>query len=318
MVTATFMEKDCRAVEYRTYMKIAFIWQGFSGRYGQWQDGLWAAMKLIEQEHEVQYFDFPLKDIHVFEPDIVLYWEAPVTQRGKDAHNWQVVCALPYKKCLLFAGGPLKSFEVRDFDLVFVESQINVDDCEREGIPFKRAFGVNTQIFKPLKQKKKYDAFLQATFAEWKRHTLFAQAVGSKGAVAGRRQEHDRNGYLACVKSGVHIFEEQTAEETAILINQSYCVLNTSEFWGGGQRCTLEAMACGVPVIVMEDSPKNCEFVRESGGGIVSLPTKESIQEAVEHCKKHNDMGEKGYDYVNLYWNEFEYRDNLLEGMKSI
>lgn len=301
-------------------MKIAFIWQGLKGRYGKWEDGLYAALKILGKEHEVRYFDFPLTTLEKFNPDVVLYWEAPVTQRGKDAENWQAVCALPYKKCLLFAGGPLKSFDVKDFDLVFVESQINVDDCDREGIPYKRAFGVNTQIFKPspLPEKKKYDAFLQATFAEWKRHALFAQAVGSRGAVAGRRQEHDMNGYLACVKSGVHIFEEQSAREIRQLINQSYCVLNTSEFWGGGQRATLEAMACAVPVIVMEDSPKNCEFVRQSGGGIISLPTKESVQEAIEHCKLTNDMGIKGYEYVQNYWTEFDYARDLLEGIKSI
>lgn len=300
-------------------MKIAFCWQGFDGRYGKWKDGLWAAMQLLEQEHEVKYFDFPLKDIESFNPDVVLYWEAPVCQRGKDADNWNAVCALPYKKCLLFAGGPLKATDVKDFDLVFVESNINEEDCEREGIPYKRAFGVNTQIFKPLNLEKKHDGFMQATFAEWKRHQLFADALGPKGLVAGRKQEHDLNGYNHCVKRGVTILEEQPAEEIAKLINESVAVVNTSEYWGGGQRCTLEAMACGVPVIVMDDSPKNREFVEDSWGGIVCAPNAEAICQAMETLKeKGPEFGKLGYEYTQKYWTEQHYADSLLEGIESI
>lgn len=299
-------------------MRVAFIWQGFSGRYGKWEDGLFAAMHLIEQQHEVKYFDFPLTGIDEFKPDVVLYWEAPVTKNSKDADNWNAVCALPYKKALLFAGGPLKAMDVKDFDLVFVESAINEEDCERQGIPFKRAFGVNTQIMKPDPQPKLYDAFMQATFAEWKRHTLFAEALGNRGAVAGRKQNHDTNGLNACLKRGVTVFDELPAVGVKNAINASYSVLNTSEYWGGGQRCTLEAMACGVPVIVMADSPKNREFVEESGGGIVAEPTVEGIREALELVKAPNRMGELGLKYVQSKWTERHYADALLEGIKSI
>lgn len=299
-------------------MRLAFCWQGFDGRYGQWKDGLWAAMQLLEKEHEVKYFDFSLKGIHEFNPDVVLYWEAPVCNRGKDADNWFSVCALPYKKALLFAGGPLKAIDVKDFDLVFVESQINEEDCEREGIPYKRAFGVNTQIFKPSQQPIFYDAFLQATFAEWKRHELFANALQSKGAVAGRKQDHDTNGYDVCVKQKVAIFDELSAEEVAMKINSSYCVLNTSAYWGGGQRCTLEAMACGVPVIVMADSPKNREFVEASGGGMVCEPDVQSIRESIEVVKSLSLFGSMGLKYVQENWTEAHYANALLEGIESI
>lgn len=301
-------------------MKIAFFWFGFDGRHKyHWQDGLYAALKVLEENNEVRYYDVndkTLQEVREFKPDVVLFWEAPVTQRGKDAHMWFGVCSLPYPKALLFAGGPLKAMEVKDFDLVFVESLINEEDCEREGIPYKRAFGVNTQIMKPQSQEKVYDAFLQATFAGWKRHELFAEATGTRGAVAGRYQDHDTNGYTACKKHGVTIFEEQQPEEVARLINASSCVLNTSEYWGGGQRCTLEAMACGVPVIVMADSPKNREFVEESGGGLVVEPYKDTIQEAMKLLTP--DMGKKGFEYIQSKWTEKHYAGALLEGIKTI
>lgn len=299
-------------------MRLAFIWQGFDGRYGHWRDGLWAAMQLLEKEHEVKYFDFPLKDIDEFNPDVVLYWEAPSTILGKDRDNYLSVCFLPYKKCLLFAGGPIKREWLTPFDLVFVESRINEEELDSLGIKWKRAFGVNTQLMKPLNLQKKHDGFMHATFAGWKRHELFADALQSKGVVAGRKQDHDWNGYDRCVKQGVTILPEQPAEEIAKLINQSYCVVNTSEYWGGGQRCTLEAMACGVPVLVMDDSPKNCEYVEESGGGAIVKPDPEQIRLRLEYIKLHPELGTHGFDYVKRYWTEQHYATALLGGIYSI
>lgn len=300
-------------------MKILFCWQGMDGRYGQWQDGLYAAMKLLEKEHEVRYADFPLTGIEKFNPDVVLYWEAPVTQYGKDSHNWNAVCALPYKKCLLFAGGPLKAMDVKDFDLVFVESKVNEEDCERQGIPYRRAFGTNTDIFKPDQYTKIYNGFMQATFADWKRHDLFARALREDGLVAGRKQEHDMNGYLACEKNGVKILPEQLPQTVAMLINKSHTVVNTSSEMGGGQRCTLEAMACGVPVIVMSDSPKNREFVEESRAGIVCEPNEADIRQAISQCKQSRyEMGIKGIRYIYNNWTEYHYAIALIQGIKSI
>lgn len=300
-------------------MRVGFCWQGFDGRYKyQWRDGLYAAMRLIEQKHEVRYFDFPLTGIHEFKPDVVLYWEAPITQRGKDADNWNAVCALPYKKALLFAGGPLKAIDVKDFDLIFVESALNEEECENQGIPYKLAFGVNTQVMKPRNLEKKYDGILAATFAGWKRHELFAEALQSKGLAVGRVQEHDRNGYNRCLQLKVNVMDEQTPEELAKLYNESYVAVNTAEFWGGGQRMTLEAMACGVPVIVMSDSPKNNEFVKESLGGLTVDPVAESIQQAIALCKSPNDFGENGLRYILSKYTEQHYADALLEGIQSI
>lgn len=299
-------------------MRISFIWQGFDGRYGKWQDGLWAAMKLIEREHEVRYFDFPLKGMEEFNPDVVLYWEAPVSCRGKNADNWFSVCNLPYPKALLFAGGELKAMDVKDFDIVFVESAINEDDCERQGIPYIRAFGVNTQIFKPEPQPKVFDAMLHATFAGWKRHELFALSVGNKGLVVGRIQEYDRNGYNACREKGTMILDEVAPSTINSLLNASWCVLNTSEYWGGGQRCTLEAMSTGIPVIVMSDSPKNREYVEESGAGIICDPDPESIIGALCDIKLKPGLGQKGIEYIQSKWTEKHYKDNLIKGIKCI
>lgn len=301
-------------------MRIAFVWQGYDTHHQKWDDGLRAAMRLIEKKHEVIYYDTTrVSFISNFRPDVVLYWEAPCTINGKDAESYKAVCALPYKKALLFAGGPLKAMDVKDFDHVFVESEINAEDCERQGIPHSKAFGTNTEIFKPQDIPKYRDGFMAATFAAWKRHELFAEALGSRGAVAGRTQEHDTNGWLACKKKEVVMFNELTSESVAHLINSSYTVVNTSDAQGGGQRCTVEAMACGVPVIVMADSPKNCEFVRASGGGIICEPTSNAIQDAIQEAKLNAAaLGAYGFAYIKSHLTEKHYADAILKVIESL
>jgi glycosyltransferase involved in cell wall biosynthesis len=298
-------------------MRIAFIWQGLDGRYKyHWRDGLYAAMKLIEQKHEVRYFDFPLTDIHEFKPDVVLYWEACCTIDSKDGDNYRSVLALPYKKALLFAGGPVNARNAQGFDLYFVESKLNEEEFEALGLPWKRAFGVNTQIMKPMNVPKVWDGMIHATFADWKRHALFAEALENKGLAVGRVQDHDRNGYNRCLELGTTVLNERFPEDIARLINESHTVVNTASYWGGGQRCTLEAMACGIPVIVMSDSPKNREFVEESDAGIVCEPTPEAIRDAIERATDY--QGVSGKHYVRDKWSERHYAEALLAGIKEI
>lgn len=300
-------------------MKISFYWQGVTGRYGHWKDGLYAAMNLIEKEHDVEYLEPGI--LPRIDTDVVLYWESCVTLKGKDREKYEFVLNLPYKKALLFAGGPVEASTCYGFDLFFVESKINEDEFEALGLPWKRAFGVNTQIFKPEKQPKVYDGFMQATYAGWKRPGLFSEALGAHGAWAGRRQEHEPQSYEIVHQNGSLALPELSPEAVNSMINASHCVVNTAEYWGGGQRCTLEAMAAGVPVIVMSDSPKNCEFVTE-GAGIISNPNKESILMAIEEAKKPAGYGishgESERNYVLSKWTERHYADALLEGIKSI
>lgn len=301
-------------------MKIAFVWQGFDGRYGAWRDGLWAAMKIVEKHHEVRYFDFPLatNGIHEYNPDMVLYWEAPCTYAGKDRMNYWEVQALPYKKALLFAGGNLKPEWLEGFDLFFVESKINEEEFTALGKPWKRAFGVNTQIFKPEKQPKVFDGVFQATCASWKRPWIGSEALGNKYMVMGRYQETDPIGFQRVRESGGLVLPEQTAEGVNSLINASHTVVNTSDFWGGGQRSTLEAMAAGIPVVVMEDSPKNREFVEESGFGIIVNPNPQAVKDGVETLKRLQLDPNKGIEYVKSKFTEQHYADAIMSGIESI
>jgi glycosyltransferase involved in cell wall biosynthesis len=295
-------------------MRVAFLWiNGTKPREtGQWNDGLAAAMRIVGEHHEVSYHD---QNSTTWEDaDVLILWEAPCTARGQYADFYNKVRNSSKKKILLFAGGPIDLLDAVGFDLYLVESEINEREFEALGLPWMRAFGVNTQVMKPMVREKKYQAFMQATFAEWKRHSLFANAMGVGGCVAGRLQENDRQGYYDSRDRGVTIFEEQMPDKIAELINESHVVLNTASYWGGGQRCTLEAMACGIPVIVMSDSPKNSEYVLESGAGVICEPSPEAIRAAFEEAKTKTG----GYDYVQNKWTDRHYADNILKAISSL
>lgn len=291
-------------------MKISFVWQGIDGRYGHWKDGLWLAMKHLEKEFEVTYHE-PTEEIT--EDSIILYWEAPCTINSKDADNYKRIMNLPNKKILLFAGGPLKKEWVNKFDLVCVESDINAKECEQQGIPYITAFGINEEIFVPHETEKIYDGIHQGTCASWKRQWLLAEAIGDKGIVVGRFQESDPYPFTRCKELGVKVLDEQSYEEIAKLLNQSHALLQTSDYWGGGQRATLEAMACNVPVICMEDSPKNREYVEESGFGLVVAPEPNQIRQALEEIKKWDKK--TGRDYILSKWTSKHYADNLIKAI---
>ncbi len=297
-------------------MKIAFVWQGVSNPkiFQQWNDGLRQAMRIIEKEHEVIYCE-PFDEINA---DLILYWEAPCTINGQNKDNWEKVRKSPIKKALLFAGGPLQKEWVEGFDHIFVESKINADECASLGLPHSIAFGINDEIFKPEIQPKVFDGIHQGTCASWKRQWLIGESLGPKGVVCGRFQETDRRPFEECIKQGSLVLPEIPAKAVCSLLNASHTMVQTSDFWGGGQRATLEALACGIPVICMSDSPKNREFVEESGCGEVVNPTKEQIRLAIERIKENTNLGQQGIEYVKSKWTAQHYANNLLKVINSL
>lgn len=291
-------------------MRIAFLWLGVEEHYGKrFTDGLWLALKHLEQRHTIGYFE-PLdrKSIDEFKPDVLLYWAA-LCENTKP-----MVASYPYPKAICFAGGPIEQSNVDGFDLYFTESTLNEEEFAKFGKPFKRAFGINEEIFVPMDVPKYWDASIWASFALWKRHDLFARSV-SKGIAIGQHQAHEPQCYEVCKSHGVEVLEEMDKTKMVPLLNASKVALNTASFWGGGQRMTLEAMAMNLPVIVMSDSPKNREYVEESGFGMVVTPDPIAIRNAMFQLRgvKCNSR-----DYVLSKYSSKHYADSLEEGLLSV
>lgn len=297
-------------------LNIGFVWQGFNGVYGRWNDGLKGAMNIIEKHHNVTYHE-PNEDLA--DKDVILYWEAPCTAAGKDRNNYENIRNTPTKKILLFAGGPIKREWCEGFDIFCVESKINEEEFEALGLPWMRAFGVNTDIMRPEKQPRVFDGVFPSTCASWKRQGLFSRALGAKGVICGRGQPEDPHGFLEARKNGVLLFDELPYHAVNTLYNSSVACVNTSDYWGGGQRTTLEAMATNTPPIVMSDSIKNREYVEESGYGIIVEPNEHEITRAIEEIKTWDEeKRSKGRGYVLSKWSHEHYATNLLKAIEHV
>lgn len=293
-------------------MRIAFCWTGGiknKDRFDHWNDGLRAAMRLIEQEHEVTYHE-PEEDLPTV--DWILLWEAPCTHASEVWGNaYKKVQYSPQKKALLFAGGPIQKHWVDGFDHVFVESLINKDDFTRLGVKNSVAFGINTNIFKPLPDVEKiYTTVTHGTCAGWKRQNLVGEAFKDRALVFGQPQDTDPKMFDDCRNFGCTVLLEQTYENTNILLNSGQVSVNCADFWGGGQRSTLEALACDLPVVVMADSPKNREYIEASGCGYICNPDVESIKRAVNTALSEKQP--KSREYVMKYWTPEHYKNALL------
>jgi len=292
--------------------RIGFLWDGIDKFLGtRFKDGLWLALEHMKEDFDIGYFEPHHKQkIDLFKPDVLLFWGALIE------NSKPLVESYPYKKAICFAGGPIEQNNVDGFDMYFYESDINRLEFEALGKPNMRAFGVNDQIYRPERRKKVFDAMFAGTFAAWKRPGLFAEAVGNKGFWAGIHQEHEMWCVDVCHEHGVTVSDETSREQIASFLNSSYSALNTASFWGGGQRMTLEAMACNIPPIVMSDSPKNVELVEDAGYGIICEPNVSSIRRAVakaKRMKKH--IGRK---YIESKWTSKHYAQNLKEGLLNI
>lgn len=294
-------------------MRIAFVWtNGIKDKavFDHWNDGLRGAMRILEQEHEVTYHE-PYEDLPTV--DWILFWEAPCTINSEFGDSYKKVMNSSQKKALLFAGGQIKYEWVSGFDHVFVESKINKDEFDALGIRNSTAFGVNTDIFKPLDIEKTHLTVTHGTCAGWKRQHLVCQAFGERALVFGRPQPSDSYCFDECKKCNSTVLLGQTYEETNRLLNTAEVAVNCADYWGGGQRATLEAMACDLPVVVMNDSPKNREYVEESGCGYITNPDPESIRTAVYTAIQHRKK--KSRDYVMSKWTPKHYAEAILNAL---
>lgn len=297
--------------------KISFIWQGVTEmKPAKWRDGLWGATQILEKDFEVIYNE-PWDDI---DPEaVVLYWESPLTYQSREnGVHYQRVCNLPNKKILLFAGGPINYEWMDKFDHICVESAINLEECQRLNMSVSTAFGINSDIFKPMDLEKKWLTSTVGTCASWKRQWLAGESFGEQALVVGRGQDSDPSPFDRCREAGATVLEEHLPEDLVKLVNQSEICLQLADYWGGGQRTTLESMACGIPVVCMSDSPKNREYVEESGFGVVCEPDIHSIRNAVNSLKSASLSPKIGRGYIESKWTPECYFNNLKQAINEV
>lgn len=231
-------------------------------------------------------------------------------------------CGIPIAQC--YTGGRFTQY-AHVPQLVFTESKSYIEWMKGIGVKkVVQAFGTNTELFKPMERQPKYfDALFPATFASWKRHKLFAEALGPRGVCCGWWQDHEMDIIQDIVGKNVGVLHHQMAESMALLYNMAHTVVITSEDIGGSQRTVLEAMASNVPVVVMSDSTMTSEYVREANeagfyAGQIVEPSPGPIVEAVDRMLVTNAGTSEARRWVLDNYSEYIYADKVRDGILAL
>lgn len=299
-----------------------------------WKDGLAAAIRELSRRHVVNFITFtreqpftlpheyfPINFINPgehavqvatsFEPDVVLHWADTTREHAEPLSKLGIPMAL------CFAGGATDNITTQFFDHFFVESLEYLDRFGAGGYSVSQAFGTNTDLFKPTGQPKLFDVGFPATYCNWKRHDLFTEATkGLRAWCAGFKYgDHEQWCYEVPEKAGVLTLPHVGPEALQTLYNASRCVFIPSLPSGGSQRTVLEAMACNVPVVIVERS-KGAEYVLEGGGHVVDPDDVEGIRQVLAEVVAGHGVDTRGY--IMSKWSHLRYADELEMGLKTL
>lgn len=227
-----------------------------------WKDGLWAALQILEKEFDISYWNkailakFPA-DLEHF--DFVLGWSS---FDGEIAHLMRNL-KVPHGLCI--GGYMFEPHNINHFDVLFAESNWYADaELKPRHNNVRIAFGVNTDIFKPLGTEKLWDYTTIGAFSAWKRQLLLLKKEGNRFAV-GQIQENNMDESFDIISQllayGVTIQGEVSPEILCQYINASKVIYLPATISGGSERSVWEAKACGIPVEIEIDNPKLQEFV---------------------------------------------------------
>lgn len=298
--------------------RVAFVWDWtatpidlFSWKEGG--DGLSRALATLANKYgwfiELICDDKPdriYQAIKRIGPDIIICWGS------LDRPSFAGVKQFGVPVGLCFAGGPTEHSHTDNFDVIFCENEVYKTAFEKQNLNVIQAFGTNDVLFKPLDLKKQWNACYVASFALWKRHNLFAKAMGSNGIAVGNILQNDIKDFEVCIENSVVVLPAVPYTVTPFIYNQSKCSLITASSAGGSQRAVLESMACDIPPIVMSDSDKNVEFVQDSGYGYICKPEVEEIKATVEKAVAEGKRG--GREYVLSKYSAEHYADKIYKG----
>lgn len=311
-------------------MNIAFCWD-WEPSYEQtiqWEDGLCAALLELEKRgHQVARYIPTPEEVVVKRPDFSFYGSPNLKEAIKHARpdvilhwadctrpNAQPLAELGIPMALCFAGGDPNGDTADFFDHFFVESQVYEDAFKTRSKSVSRAFGTNTELFKPIEQTKKFEVLSVGTFALWKRHQLFAESVKGLDALAvGYMYDtHEQECWQVCLDNGVAVLPHVSARALHRLYAMSEICVVTASSVGGSQRTVLEAMAMNMPLIVT-DSDK-FDFIRNV---FECEPNPHEIRGCIDAILDgDHEMNTRQYVLDN--WSEYTYADSLEKGLKAL
>lgn len=311
--------------------KLSFIWDWeipLDWRF-QDQDGIWAALRILAKDWDVQvitrgaeytcthaglqwhFTAMPAAAISQFDTDIVLCWGS------LDRPWWQEIqrhCPR-LSMALCFAGGPTQHPNTALFGHIFVESAVYERAFQVQSIPTSRAFGTNTAFFTPMNLPQRWEAIYPSAFCAHKQIELFCKSTYDRGLVVGGHNEEALVG--KALSLGTHVLPRVSADTLRWLYNMSMCCVMPAGPDGGGQRICLEAMSCGLPVIIVDNNDK-CQDFTSAPGCILVSPFAEDIRDAISGIAQHRLDKPAIRKWVQDNYNETQYAQQLHEPLDQL
>ncbi len=250
--------------------RVLFVYDIPDERY--WKDGLWAAIKLLENDFSIVYLNLGL----VAKPE----WKVPSPRSfdfvlGWGGFNSSVDNTVQeiYKTCehkgLCLAGYGFPPSEEFRYDVIFYETdwsrQWLLQHSSYRPEQLVHAFGVNTNLFfGDPEQVPIWDYITVGAFSAWKRQTKLLEKPGYKLAV-GQIQINNIHESMSIVADlllgGVAVSDQVLPEKLGDIYRASEVVYIPAHVTGGGERAVLEARSCGIPVGVEDDNSKLKELL---------------------------------------------------------
>lgn len=235
---------------------ISFVYELEPTTY--WKDGLSMALKVLEQDFTILRTNLAVST-DIPQADLTLGWGSFGSR--VDLAVSQLECY----KALCIAGNTHPPKTALKYDCLFYETAWYRPQIDFHPLIIK-AFGVNTDIFRPTGGEKLFNYIGAGCFALWKRWGKMLDKPGVK-IVVGDVQKDNLSESLAIanelLKGGVIVSNQLNPELLVYYINSARCAYVPAMDIGGGERFVWEAKACGLPVEIEPDNLKLQELVQE-------------------------------------------------------
>lgn len=231
-----------------------------------WQDGLWAALNLLEEHFAIGIYNLAyISEGEEIVPlnDFILGWGAFGSKVDRYIQNCKQTGSKKVGLCI--AGNAFPPTGAANYDVLFYETK-----WYRPQIKFHpnivQAFGINTDIYFPIGESPvpMWDYIGVGALANWKRWDRMTGKDGLR-LVVGEYQEGNQAesaeiaNYL--LNRGVAVSPMVPPYDLARLYRLSKRCYIPADIYGGGERAVLEARSCGLEVEIEDDNPKLKELV---------------------------------------------------------
>lgn len=247
--------------------KVLFV---FDHKYSNLlRDGLWAALKILDEEFDIDRYNLYEENYElVFDfkkYDFILGWGAfgsPVDQAMTIIKS--KIKGIRMGLCLAGNASPIPTVNI--YDVIFHETEW-VKDNYLKNVKGNliHAFGVNTDVYNKWEEAPIiWDWLSVGSFSYWKRHERMVAKSGTKLIVGEIQRDNWQESFdiiSDLLLAGVGVMDMVYPVKLRNIYNCSGTVYVPADINGGGERCVLEALACGRPVEVERDNPKLEELV---------------------------------------------------------